>query len=476
MFKGISCDSVKVEIHLDGKYPFQAPRVILTTKLPFPSLADGRNLLDWIIKKPWAEDITVLEIANLFPQFLSENHNNPSAGKFHLGQCMNLGFWDTQPGMKVFICQEIDPQNQKFFKDRALVVSHSMILELETNPQYPGQGHLICYASLFSLNTIKVAKSDNQKVTFEWKISENDIPLAQQFKIPNFSEFIALALENTEKLGVSIDRKIIRPISSISEEDVNSQALQKIKIKEITEGIIQHEVSIQDEISKDKINQLIELYQKAIEYYSAVNDQKFHIYLEKVRKLLSDEIMLDVLAGKPPPKKNETKTLDDNKVKMFEDLEVWPSGPPEKNDIAQDVELSPREKAQELRKAQEELEESKEDNEDQEKTLEIKLAEAEELPEAEENLEESKEDNEDQEKLLGTKEDIPVHDHKQEIEEIHKSEDDWEVTKENTKNLYDEDQEKLLKIKEDPLIHDHNQDELREEPETSDIENKDLKF
>ena len=167
LFKGINSDTIKLEVHLEGKFPFQPPRILLSTTTSFPSLSDGRNLLANIIKKPWAEDITVLEIANLFPSFFTENHHNPGIGNFSFGQCISLNFWENREGMKTFLCQEIDPQNQKFSRERVLVLSHSMILQLEMNPQYPGLGHLICYASLSTIITVKVSKSDNEKVTFE---------------------------------------------------------------------------------------------------------------------------------------------------------------------------------------------------------------------------------------------------------------------------------------------------------------------
>ena len=324
----MSQDSVKLEVHIEGKFPFQAPKVILSTITGFPSLADGRNLLQGIIKKPWSEDIPVVEIANGFPQFFNENSGNYSVGRFHLGQCMSLKTWEGKERMRLFTCQEIDPQNPKFFRDRALVVTHSMILQLEVNPQFQGMAHLVSYASLFSLLTIKVAKSDHQKVTFEWRIPEGVNALAQQFRINEVGEFISLLLGNSERLAITFDRKSLRPAPSISEEEVTFQALTRVKIKEITNKIVQHEVEIQDNISKNLINELIDLYQRVIEYYSALNDAKFETYLQKVRKLLADEIVLDVLAGKEPPRKQEIKTADIAAVKMFEDLEIWPSGPP----------------------------------------------------------------------------------------------------------------------------------------------------
>ena len=357
---------MKLEVHLEGKFPFQAPKVFLATVFSFPSLADGRNLLQNIIKRPWTEDITVLDIANLFPQFLNENFLKIDVGVFHLGQCVSLKAWDRKEDMRLFQCQEIDPQNPKFFRDRALVITHSMILQIEVNSQYPGLGHLVCYASLFSLLTVKVCKSDHEKITFEWKVPESGNALAQQFKIKNLGEFIDLLTKNTQRLGVGLERKVLRPAASISEEEVSSQALQRVKIKEINKSIVDYEIMIQDEMSKDRINQLIELYQKAIEYYSAFSDPKFDSYLQKVKKLLSDEIVLDVLAGKPPPKKVEIKPMENQKLKEFEDLEVWPSGPPE----AFEAPLKNEEKVKERKEGEEGEEGEEEDAEEVEKNRE----------------------------------------------------------------------------------------------------------
>ena len=228
-----------------------------------------------------------------------------------------------------------------------------MILQLETNSSYPDLAHLVSYASLFSLLTVKVAKSDRKKVTFEWRIPEGVNALAQQFRINEVDEFINLMLSNSERLGITFDRKSLRPAPSISEDEVTAQAIKKIKIQEIMDGIVKFEVAIQDDMNKENVDKLIDLYQRAIEYYSALSDPKFETYLQKVRKLLSDEVVLDVLAGKPPPKKIVVKEEVVKAVKMFEDLEIWPSGPPAEREVVKEevvVETNDDELEEELEK------------------------------------------------------------------------------------------------------------------------------
>jgi hypothetical protein len=413
-FKGFDHDSIKLEVHLEGKYPFQQPKVILSTSTVFPSLADGRNLLSHIIKKAWSEECTVLEIANLFPGFLNENFNNPGTGRFHLGQCMYLRHWENREYMRLFAGQEIDPQNPKFCRDRAIVVTHSMVLQLETNPQYPGLAHLVCYASLSSLQTVKMSKSDPEKVTFEWRMPDSSTALAQQFKIKSVNAFIELLMKNTQRLGIGAERRVLRPTASISEEDVNAQALSRVKIGEINADIVQHEVDIQDEVTKEKVNELIDLYQRAIEYYSALNDAKYDMYLQKVRKLWADEVVLAVLAGKPAPKKVEIKPARDIKVIEFEEREIWPSGPPEKSSDFGGEGLIEDRKDEEMGEEEEKEEEGegeeKEEGGHQEEIIEKKLENVDENKE--ENLEEAKADEKSEEK-----QEVVVEDKRENLEE-----------------------------------------------------------
>ena len=283
-----------------------------------------------------------------------------------------------------------------------------------------------------------------------------------------------MIMTNSQKLGITINRKTSRIPPSISEEEVNAQAIQRVKIKEITAEIINHEVELQDEMSKDKINELIELYQKAIEYYSAVGDKKFDQYLEKVRKLLADEIVLDVLSGKPPPKKNEIKPLENKKVREFEDLEVWPSGPPggldthstdstmenykkdEKN-LFEDLNLEDSENRVSEVKENEDNESHHKDEEID--TKESQTKEVEKIQDKQESQEKDNESERDEKAVKEEKEEIVEKEKKEEKEE--KEEIVHEEKNEEKQEIVDEEKKEEKEEKEE-IVHEEKNEEKQE--------------
>ena len=55
--------------------------------------------------------------------------------------------------------------------------------------------------------------------------------------------------------------------------------MKNLKIKELLEKIDQYELIIQTNRNAQTVQHLIAFYNKAIEYYSALNDEKHFIYL-----------------------------------------------------------------------------------------------------------------------------------------------------------------------------------------------------
>mmetsp|Transcript_3404 Transcript_3404/g.3132 ORF Transcript_3404/g.3132 Transcript_3404/m.3132 type:complete len:127 (+) Transcript_3404:13-393(+) len=72
LLTGLPFTSFYYDIHLEGKYPFQSPKVLCETSFPFPSLSDGRDLLSGIIKRKWTPSITSLDVINALPAFTAE--------------------------------------------------------------------------------------------------------------------------------------------------------------------------------------------------------------------------------------------------------------------------------------------------------------------------------------------------------------------------------------------------------------------
>lgn len=61
---------VLFEVHIEGKYPFQAPKILTKTEFCSPSLADGRDLLRDIIGSQWTPSLTMNHLATQLPDFV----------------------------------------------------------------------------------------------------------------------------------------------------------------------------------------------------------------------------------------------------------------------------------------------------------------------------------------------------------------------------------------------------------------------
>lgn len=68
--------------------------------------------------------------------------------------------------------------------------------------------------------------------------------------------------------------------------------MSELKIDTLLKTIEEWESKLSQEKSSQTVNHLIALYNKAVEYYSALNDDKHLQYLMKVKELFNDEALL----------------------------------------------------------------------------------------------------------------------------------------------------------------------------------------
>lgn len=68
--------------------------------------------------------------------------------------------------------------------------------------------------------------------------------------------------------------------------------MSELKIDTLLKTIEEWESKLAQEKNSQTVNHLIALYNKAVEYYSALNDDKHLQYLMKVKQLFNDEALL----------------------------------------------------------------------------------------------------------------------------------------------------------------------------------------
>ncbi|OMJ69621.1 hypothetical protein SteCoe_32600 [Stentor coeruleus] len=301
---------IQFDLYLEGKYPFQAPRLLCESVFSFPSVSDGRDLLGEILKQKWTPSITSADIINMIPDFfknillpLQKDLQYKDFGKFHLGNPYHLEIWGKKESMGTYYSLEINPKTGKTGKERIVVVTHTVFLQFDLNNQFPGIGHLDSWATLQSLNTIKRSRQEPDKITFEWKQIGDSPAYSQHYKIAQASELIDLVSRNMQKIGAIVKKN---GLSSVyNEDDVNGKAIKKMKINEILQAIEVYEDNLEEKINIEIINSLMQLYQQAIEYFAAVSNPQYDIFLQRMHMLLANESVLEVLQGKTTEKKQE---------------------------------------------------------------------------------------------------------------------------------------------------------------------------
>jgi hypothetical protein len=95
-----------------------------------------------------------------------------------------------------------------------------------------------------------------------------------------------------------------------------------IDIDLVEEEINKYEVTLrlQENINQENVNYLMKLYEKAVQYYSAINDNKYELYMTKIHDMFNNEEFTKLLNEPKPDMKNIDKLIDNinNKEEKLE--------------------------------------------------------------------------------------------------------------------------------------------------------------
>lgn len=88
---------ILIEIVLNDNFPFDAPRIFCSTSFTIPSLADGRDILEDILEKPYISSILLENIISLMPSFFKKLIKNvynfeymEALGDYYIGESYDL--------------------------------------------------------------------------------------------------------------------------------------------------------------------------------------------------------------------------------------------------------------------------------------------------------------------------------------------------------------------------------------------------
>lgn len=196
-----------------------------------------------------------------------------------------------------------------------IVISETVFLVLEPEPKMKGIGKLVSWGTLPTINNIKRNLDNPDFLTINWrKVADKD-PWVLNILLPNnANDCVSLILKHLKKQGLIIDKKYQKK-KKLKESEVTSEGvMQPHEVEMLLKTITQYEQvlysnkneeqknseitsrdSSSSTINPSTIQHLISLYNKAIEYYSVMNDQRLEEFLKKLKTILLDEKMQKIL-------------------------------------------------------------------------------------------------------------------------------------------------------------------------------------
>ena len=126
-------------------------------------------------------------------------------------------------------------------------------------------------------------------MTFYWRKTEGQKD-AWTFKaiMENGNECINMITKYMKLLGVHVQKNYEKK-RRILESEVSEKAVRDTDVSSLLDRIAAKESDLATLVTGGKVKELMELYQKAIEYYSAVNNQSFEEFLNRLTTLLKRE-------------------------------------------------------------------------------------------------------------------------------------------------------------------------------------------
>ena len=338
-------------------HPYLAPFLFCLTRFSVPELSDGRDLLEEVLKSPWPIKRKKLlkKVIKLIPGFINDYLKNVTAqknikilGKYYLDNTYELNILKLFPYLYLDDIYEIVPvgNDKRVFDDkRKIMITEGFILLFVEKSIFEIQKlKLIFWGPIGSLSVIKQMQGKNV-IELKWKTKKERTNL-MRLKTEKSQQIFDLLIDCLNKKKMEFN---------ITNESYGSKKgeLPKIDIAGVEQEISKLEIKIKinrkEGSNMENTVQLMNLYEKAVQYYSALNDYRYQIYMRKTKKLFNN--MSDKDLG--------FKKLEEKKDKKEEKKKKGKKGKKKKSKNKEE-------------KKEEKIEEKKEDKKVEDKKDEVK--------------------------------------------------------------------------------------------------------
>jgi hypothetical protein len=258
-------------------------------------ISDGRDLLPFITKKLYNKInynslnlIKLVEEINIYVLSLTEKSLS-KIGRFYLGEEYDIKIIHNLKNIYTLNCFHCDLINGNYFDIPSLVTisdDYFCLYEYADNNKYNKEINnnkltLVFYGTIKSILSFKKSLVGSiVTITFRKDLKGQVYSLKIMSDIDEDMENIMdILIKKIENIGFRMNiyqkRKGSIPDINIENTEENIKAYEDI-------------IKAEEENSK-VIKELLGLYEKAIEYYSAINDKRYIDYNNKIKRLLKNE-------------------------------------------------------------------------------------------------------------------------------------------------------------------------------------------
>ena len=286
---------VKFLLKLPMGFPKEEPELYCITKFSYPHIFDGRNLIKEVLKSKWINNELNLDtIINRIPKFIIEFNSSLEDGYLLLvGEYKIEQLYSTEriKEFPVFMksVKEINKIKNKITKiNKILTISDLSFCLYEKESKHFSK--LTFHNDLNNLISMK-RNTERNTIAFTWKKKGDDKnKIDIEIMTPDTEEIKKILLQKMELFGkeYNVDQKIIKKrMGKLPCTDI-----EKVE-KQIT--VLEKEFEDKNNINMETIHRLMTLYQKSVEYYSAINSPQFTIYTYKIKELMANTEINDLI-------------------------------------------------------------------------------------------------------------------------------------------------------------------------------------
>ena len=298
-------DIIRFLLQLKPSYPDTPPILYCISRFCLPELCDGRDFLEDTLQMKWDKNNCFLKlIISQIPSFVQRylnyiygfnNINNiiikrKMFGKYYLDGIYENSILKYIPYLYFESISEIVSIEGKKMncEDRKILITDNFLLLFCNKSLYEiDKLKLIFVGPITSLLYIRQFYKD-EIVLLKWIIKGKGLQnsnYTQQFKTEDGDYIVDTLIDNLSKK--SINFKVTNKVNGNIKRE-GTVPLVEINLVEEEIKNLENKIKNKESMTKESISILINLYEKAIQYYSALNDKKFEIYIKKIHDIYSN--------------------------------------------------------------------------------------------------------------------------------------------------------------------------------------------